>query len=43
MKARSPSPAMFEAYAKGGDNARMKQFANELLPTLKTHSTMRAS
>jgi putative membrane protein len=29
--------AMFEAYAKGGDNARMKQFANEMLPTLKTH------
>jgi putative membrane protein len=29
--------AMFEAYAKGGDNARMKQFATDLLPTLKTH------
>jgi putative membrane protein len=29
--------AMFEAYAKGGDNARMKQFASEMLPTLKTH------
>jgi putative membrane protein len=29
--------AMFEAYATGGDNARMKQFANEMLPTLKTH------
>ncbi len=29
--------AMFEAYAKGGDNARMKQFANEMLPTLKMH------
>jgi len=29
--------AMFEAYAKGGDNARMKQFANEMLPTLKAH------
>lgn len=29
--------AMFEAYAKGGDNARMKQFANDMLPTLKTH------
>jgi putative membrane protein len=28
---------MFEAYAKGGDNARMKQFANEMLPTLKAH------
>ena len=29
--------AMFEAYAKGGDNARMKQFANDMLPTLKAH------
>jgi putative membrane protein len=29
--------AMFEAYAKGGDNARMKQFATEMLPTLKAH------
>ena len=29
--------AMFEAYAKGGDNARMKQFASEMLPTLKAH------
>jgi putative membrane protein len=29
--------ALFEAYAKGGDNARLKQFANEMLPTLKTH------
>jgi putative membrane protein len=28
---------MFEAYAKGGDNARMKQFANDMLPTLKMH------
>lgn len=28
---------MFEAYAKGGDNARMKQFAGDMLPTLKTH------
>ena len=29
--------AMFEAYAKRGDNARMKQFASEMLPTLKAH------
>ena len=29
--------AMVEAYAKGGDNARIKAFANEILPTLKTH------
>lgn len=29
--------AMFEAYARGGDNARMKAFAGEMLPTLKGH------
>lgn len=29
--------SMFEAYAKGGDNARMKQFASDMLPTLKMH------
>lgn len=29
--------AMFEAYAKSGDNARMKKLASELLPTLKKH------
>lgn len=29
--------AMFEAYAKGGDNAGMKQFASDTLPTLKSH------
>jgi putative membrane protein len=28
---------MFEAYARHGDNARLKQFANEMLPTLQTH------
>ena len=28
---------MFEAYATGGDNSRMKQFANDMLPTLKKH------
>jgi putative membrane protein len=28
---------MFEAYAKSGDNARMKQFASDMLPTLKMH------
>ncbi len=28
---------MFQAYADGGDNARMKQFAKGMLPTLKTH------
>lgn len=28
---------MFEAYAKGGDNGRMKQFASDMLPMLKMH------
>lgn len=28
---------LFDAYARSGDNARMKQFAAEMLPTLKTH------
>ena len=28
---------MFQAYADGGDNARIKQFAQQMLPTLKTH------
>lgn len=29
--------ALFEAYAKDGDNPRMKQFAQELLPKLRQH------
>ncbi len=29
--------ALFEAYAIGGDNARIKQFAQEMLPTLRGH------
>ncbi len=29
--------ALFEAYAGGGDNARLQQFAREMLPTLKQH------
>jgi putative membrane protein len=29
--------AMVEAYAKGGDNPRIKAFANDILPTLKHH------
>lgn len=28
---------LFDTYARGGDNARMKQFAAEMLPTLKQH------
>lgn len=29
--------ALLQAYADGGDNARMKQYARELLPALKKH------
>jgi putative membrane protein len=29
--------AMFESYAKNGDNPRIKAFANDLLPTLRSH------
>lgn len=29
--------ALFDAYGRSGDNARIKQFATELLPTLKQH------
>jgi putative membrane protein len=29
--------ALFESYAKDGDNPRIKAFANALLPTLRTH------
>jgi putative membrane protein len=29
--------AMVEAYAKDGDNPRIKAFANEVLPTLRSH------
>jgi len=29
--------ALFESYAKDGDNPRLKQFAQELLPTLREH------
>jgi putative membrane protein len=29
--------ALFEAYAKGGDNPRIKQFAQDLLPKLREH------
>jgi putative membrane protein len=36
-KAHVETIALFEDYAKGGDNARMKRFAQEVLPTLRTH------
>ncbi|MDB5487284.1 MAG: hypothetical protein JWQ58_999 [Reyranella sp.] len=36
-KAHEQSVALFQSYADGGDNARLKQFAGELLPVLKKH------
>lgn len=36
-KAHVETVDLFKAYAENGDNARMKQFANELLPTLQAH------
>ena len=36
-KAHIETVELFEAYADKGDNARMKQFAKDMLPTLKTH------
>jgi putative membrane protein len=37
MKGHVETVAMVEAYAKGGDNARIKAFANDILPTLRSH------
>ena len=36
-KAHVQTVDMFQAYADNGDNPRLKQFAREMLPTLKTH------
>jgi len=38
--AHSDAVALFEAYAKDGDNATLKSFAQETLPTLKMHKDM---
>jgi putative membrane protein len=37
MQGHVETVAMFEAYAKNGDNPRIKAFASDLLPTLRTH------
>jgi len=37
LKGHEETVALFKAYADGGDNARIKQFAKELLPTLQKH------
>lgn len=36
-KAHVETVALFEAYASQGDNSRIRQFAQELLPTLRSH------
>jgi putative membrane protein len=37
MKGHVEIVAMVEAYARAGDNARVKAFANDVLPTLRSH------
>ena len=37
LKGHEETVALFQAYANGGDNARIKQFAKDLLPTLQMH------
>jgi Predicted outer membrane protein len=37
LKAHQETVALFQAYADGGDNARIKQFAKDLLPALRKH------
>lgn len=38
--AHTDAVSLFEAYAKDGDNATLKSFAQETLPTLKMHKDM---
>ena len=38
--AHADAVSLFEAYAKDGDNATLKSFAQETLPTLKMHKDM---
>jgi len=38
--AHSEAVTLFESYAKDGDNAQLKTFASETLPTLKMHQDM---
>jgi putative membrane protein len=37
MKGHVDTVAMVDAYANSGDNARIKAFASDILPTLKSH------
>ena len=38
--AHADAVALFESYAKDGDNAELKTFAQETVPTLKMHQEM---
>ena len=40
VSAHKDAVSLFERYGKGGDNAELKTFANETLPTLKEHLKM---
>jgi len=40
VKAHQDAVALFEAYAKGGDDAELKRWAAKTLPHLKQHLTM---
>ena len=40
LKAHRDAVALFEAYAKGGDNADLKGWAGQTLPHLKEHLSM---
>ncbi len=40
LKAHRDAVALFEAYAKGGDNAELKGWAGQTLPHLKEHLSM---
>ena len=40
MKAHRDAVALFEAYAKAGDNAELKDWAGKTLPHLKEHLSM---
>jgi putative membrane protein len=40
LKGHREAVALFEAYAKGGDNAELKDWAGKTLPHLKKHLSM---
>jgi putative membrane protein len=40
IKAHQDAVALFDAYAKGGDDAELKQWATKTLPHLREHLSM---